>query len=93
MSILEELYNGNINPLERYIKNGSEYQKLNNQLTECLDELMLLLDNRGKQLCEKIGDNIADLSCISEKECFIEGFCMGTQMMWEIMHFKSENFL
>ena len=28
MSILEELYNGNIAPIERSIKKGSEYYKL-----------------------------------------------------------------
>lgn len=93
MSILEELYNGNINPVEKYIKNGSEYQKLNKQLIEYIDELMLLLNNKEKQLCEKIINDILELGCIAEKEHFIEGFRMGAQMMWEIICFKSENYI
>lgn len=93
MSVLEDLYNGNINPSEKYIKNGSEYQMLNKQLMEAIDELMLLLNNEEKQRCEKIIDNILRLSCISEKEHFIEGLRIGAQMMWEIIHFKSENYI
>ncbi len=93
MSILEELYNGNLNPVEKHIKNGSKYQKLNKQLTESIDELMLLLNNEEKQLCEKIIDNVLELGCISEKERFIEGFRMGAQFMWEIIFFKSENYI
>jgi len=93
MSILEELYNGNINPSEKYIKNGSAYQKLNKQLTEQIYELMTLLNNEEKLLFEKIGDNISALNYISEKERFIEGFRIGVHMMWEIIHFKSANFI
>lgn len=93
MSVLEELYNGNINPSEKYIKNGSEYQKLSKELTESIDELMLLLNNEEKQLCERIIDNVLELGCISEKEHFIEGFRTGAQIMWEIIHYKSENYI
>lgn len=53
MTILEELYNGNINPSSRFIKNDSEYQRVNHQLTEYLDKLMMSLDDDEKQLYEK----------------------------------------
>ena len=92
MAILEELYNGNINPSDRYIKKGSDYQKINNQFTEYIDELMLSLNDKEKQLCDKIGDSMVSLCSIAEKECFIEGFCMGVKLTLEISNYKSTNF-
>ncbi len=93
MSALEELYNGNISPSEKFLKDGGEYKAINQKLTKYIDELMLHLNNEEKQLCEKIEDNIYKLSYISEKECFIEGFRLGAQIMWEILLYKSENYL
>ena len=92
MSILEELYDGNIRPFERYIKSDSEYQKLSNQLSEHLNTFMTLLNDKEKQLYEKIEAGFSDLNYISEKECFIEGFRIGVQIMWEVIHFKSKNY-
>ena len=92
MSILEELYNGNINPSEKYVKNGSAHQKLSKQLMEHIDELMALLNDGEKQLCEKIGDVVSELNYLSEKECFIEGFRTGAQIAWVIIHYESANY-
>ena len=92
MSILEDLYDGNIYPVEKPIKKDGEYQKINKQLTQHIDELLSLLNSEEKLLCEKIEDNFYKASYISEKERFIEGFRIGAQMMWEVMHFNSSNF-
>lgn len=92
MTILEDLYYGNIQPWEKSIKKGSAYQKTDKQLSKYLDELMASLDQDQKTLCEKIADKICDLGDISEKERFMEGFCIGAQIMWEIVHFQSTNF-
>lgn len=92
MTILEELYNGNVNPLARFIKDESEYQKLNHQVSEYIDKLMVSLNDEEKQLYEKIADGICGMGYISEKETFIEGFRLGAQMMLEVISYKSENF-
>ena len=93
MSILEELYNGNINPSEKFLKASGGYKKINQELNKHIDELMLHLNDEEKQLFQKIEDNIYQLNYISEKECFIEGFCLGAQIMREILEHKSENFI
>lgn len=93
MSMLEELYYGNIHPAEKHIKKGGEYQKLNQQLMDTLDELMTMLNDEEKQLYEKAEDMAFNLKSISEKEYFIEGFCMGAQIMREIACFKSTNYV
>ncbi len=93
MAILEELYNGNIVPSEKFIKKGGEYQKVNDELSEKIEKLTCTLNSKEKDLCEEIGDGICKLSYISEKECFIEGFRLGAQIMREILEYKSENFI
>ncbi len=92
MSILEELYDGNINPSQMFIKNGSEYKTLCAQLAEYTSELMSLLNSEEKQLFEKISDKNADLTYLSEKDRFMEGFRIGANIMWEIIHSESTNF-
>lgn len=93
MSVLSDLFDGNINPSVKFIKNGGEYQKRNEQFITSVDELTALLDDKEKQLLETILDNSATLNCLSEKEYFVEGFCIGAKIMQEIMHFESLNFI
>lgn len=93
MSILEELYNGNIVPTEKYIKKGGEYQKINDELSEKIEKLMCTLNSKQKDLCEEIEDGFCRLSYISEKECFIDGFRLGAQIMREILEYKSKNYI
>lgn len=93
MCILEELYNGNINPSEKFLKDSGDYKKINQELNKHIDELMLHLNDEEKQLCKKIEDNIYKLDYISEKECFIEGFRLGAQIMREILEYESKNYI
>ncbi len=92
MSMLKELYNGNINPVEKYIKKGGEYQKINKLLVEDIDKLILKLNADEKKLLEKIFDEMSSLNLISETESFVYGFCLGSQLILEILNYKSENF-
>lgn len=93
MSVLEELYQGNINPTERYIKENSNYQQQNKQLVKQIDKLISLLNEDEKMLFENIGDTLISMNYISEKESFLSGFCMGVQMILEIINYESRNFI
>ena len=93
MSILEELYNGNVDPSNRYIRDGGEYQKANDALCEYLDELLTLLGDDQKSIYNKIEDSVLQLLSISEKDAFVDGFRLGAQIMWEVTNYQSENFL
>ncbi len=92
MSILEEFYYGNINPSSKFVKKGSEYQKLNKELIDISDKLTATLNDEEMQLYEKIEDIIYELEHISEKEYYIDGFCTATQLILDIMNFRSANF-
>lgn len=93
MSVLEDFYNGNINPSERYIKENSKYQKQNKQLVELIDKVIPLLSEDEKRILENIGDIINSMNLISEKENFLFGFRTGAKMMLELMNSESQNFL
>lgn len=93
MSILEELYHGNINPSELHIKKGSEYQKVSKQFAEKAEKLLVSLNKEEAALFESILDDHTSLSYISEKDRFAEGFRIGALLMWEIMNYESQNFI
>ncbi len=92
MSILEELYNGNITPCEMFVKKGSEYQKLSLHLTDSIEKLLSLLTQEERKIYEDIEETISHRSCISEREHFVQGFRLGAEFVWELEHYKSSNF-
>lgn len=92
MSTLEDFYYGNINPSSKFVKKGSEYKKLNKELIEYTDKLTALLNDEEKELYKKIERINYELEHISEKEYYIDGFCTATQLIIDIMNFKSANF-
>ena len=86
MTILEELYNGNVVPWEKFAKKDGEYARLLNELAECSDQLSTLLDDTSKELWNKIMDTDHAMELISEKESFIDGFCLGARLMAEVLN-------
>lgn len=49
MAILEELFQGNINPSEKTIKENSDYQKQNKHLLMLIDKLTPMLNKDEKR--------------------------------------------
>ena len=92
MSTLEQLYFGNINPFSRMIKKDSPYEKVNKELVNQIDRFTKKLNKEEAELFDKIADTVSELNCISEKECFIEGFRLGTKAICEVLFSNSENF-
>lgn len=93
MSILEELYNGNIDPSEKYMKKGGAYQETHCILTEQIDALSATLNDSQKELLQKIEDTEAELRYLSEKSRFMEGFCLGAQLQNEILRWENSPYV
>lgn len=93
MHILEDLFNGDIGGLEKYIKDNSEYKKTNKHLSELSHKLISSLNNEELNIFNDIDSTYTQLAYISEKECFIKGFCVGMKMMLEIITYESPNFI
>ncbi len=93
MNILDEFYNGNISPVEKFIKKESEYYKLNCELIDKIENFTTKLGSKDKVLFEEIENKAIMLCAICEEERYIEGFCTGAKLMLEIMNYKSKNFI
>ena len=87
-SVLEELYYGNIRPFANRRNVSIETQKLlqtmekyRKQFLDCLTEEQLKAWERYENCLNEI---------ISQSECdiFIDGFCLGTKIIFECMEIK-----
>lgn len=85
MTILENLWFGNITPSVRAVKHGSEYQKLV-ETESAYEEIFLSeLSAEGKKAYDefwKVEDSRID---ISECDAFIKGFRMGMKIILEVL--------
>ena len=92
MSILRDLYYGEIKLSEKYVKNGSKYYKMSEKLSDDIDNFIKLLNAEEYEFFDRILDSMLQIGGICDEECFTKGFCTGAKMMLEILNFKSDNF-
>ncbi len=85
MKIIEDLYFGRISPYEMSISATPEYQKLK-VLADRNEELLReSLSDEQKELLEKLIETVTDISSISERDMFINGFRLGMKLMMDVM--------
>ena len=92
MTTLENLYYGNIDPANKYIKRGSEYSKLINLSIRNEDKLVPTLSKEQIVIFEKYKDCISEMTSIAEKESFIQGIKLGIKIIAESFLTNSKNF-
>ena len=85
MYILEELWNGNITPSERVIRTGSQYAQLQKQLVAAEEDFRKELSPDGKAAYDTFCRKQAELSEISECDCFIRGVRIGARLLLDIV--------
>ena len=94
MTILEDLYYGNISPHERFIKRGTRADKLLKLICRNEEELNFTLTEKQKETFEKFKDCKNELSCITEQKAFSAGFILAIRIMAEVMQeFEDEDIL
>lgn len=92
MTTLENLYYGNIDPANKYIKRESEYSKLINLSVRNEEKLVPTLSKEQKIIFEKYKDCISEMTSIAEKEAFIQGIKLGIKITAESFLTDSQNF-
>ena len=85
MYILEDLWNGDITPSERVIRTGSQYAQLQKQLVAAEEDFRKELSTEGKKAYEEFCRKQAELSEISECDCFIRGVRVGARLLLDIV--------
>ena len=85
MKIIEDLYFGRISPYEMNISATPEYQKPKTLADRNENLLRESLFDEQKELLDKLIESVTDISSISERDMFINGFRLGIKLMIDVM--------
>ena len=90
MTILEDLYYGNICPWERSVKKESREQKAVQLMVTNEERLRATLTDQQKEMLDKFRDSCNKLLAICERESFVSGYVLATRIMVEVMQGVAE---
>ena len=85
MNTIQDLYYGRISPYEMSISAAPECQKLKVLADRNEDLLRESLSEKQKELLDKLIESVTDISSISERDMFINGFRLGMKLMIDVM--------
>lgn len=85
MSILEDLWCGNVKPSERKMSSNSEQYELVKLITRHEESLMPMLSDEARETYEKLWECKSELSSLNECAAFIEGFRLGAKIILAVM--------
>ena len=80
MTILEELYYGNIEPNAKVFEQNSKFGKAVKCMNEVEEKLLIALDGEEKNLFLQFSSLCNEVSTLSDLENFIIGFKLGLQI-------------
>lgn len=83
MTLLEDLWYGNIDPQETFLDQNRYYKKLLSLLGKNRDELNGTLTDKQKEMLEKYEDTANEMHSFSERFAFRYGFSLGVKLMME----------
>lgn len=83
MTILEDLWYGNIRPIETFIDGNMEYKGLLRLVSKNREILENELSPKELELLEKYNLSVNEMNSISETAAFQCGFSLGVQLMCE----------
>ena len=85
MSILEELWCGNIRPSEYDVSSCSEYAAALERINQVEGKLRDTLSDEQKELFARYTESVQDFHALSDFILFKNSFRLGTQLMFEII--------
>lgn len=86
MSIIRELYYGNIKPVDQsFFQNTKEFQESQKALWTYQAKLYPLLNEPEKELFDKFSEAHQKLTAVSSAENFTNGFSLGLRIAFESM--------
>ena len=85
MTILEDLWYGNVKPTERSIVRGSRLDNLMKLICQNEDDMMQGLTEKQKESFDKFKDCQSEITDYLETEAFTQGFTIAVKLMVEVM--------
>ena len=86
MNTLEDLYYGNLFPQEKCAKLDDEVKELLKLLNRNEEKLTATLSEDQKETFEKYKDCNREISEISEREIFLNGFRLGARIIIDVVN-------
>ncbi len=83
MTLLEDLWYGNIDPHEAILTENKRYKHLLSIMARNRDELNETLTDKQSETLEKYDEVINEMHSITEIEAFSYGFRLGVRLMVE----------
>ena len=85
MTVLEDLWYGNINPHETYLNGNYRFKHLLSLMGKNRDNLSDTLTEQQKETLAKYDDAINEMHSLAEQAAFQFGFSIGVRLMMESM--------
>ena len=83
MTVLEDLWYGNINPHETYLNGNCRFKHLLSLMGKNRDNLSDTLTEQQKEILAKYDDAINEMHSVAEEAAFQCGFSLGVRLMME----------
>ena len=83
MTLLEDLWYGNINPHETFLNDNPHFKHLLSLMGKNRDKLSDTLTEQQKEILAKYDDTINEMHSLAEVESFTCGFSLGIRLMME----------
>ena len=78
--ILEELWYGNIDPMEAVGSGGPQYKERRELMARNREKIAAKLDEDMQEVLETYDENIREMDAIAEKKAFAYGFRLGVKL-------------
>ena len=83
--MIDELWYGNVSPMDDTRNNTEEMKELMSYITRHQEELMATLTDEQKAIFEKFDDCLSEYSSKAEKVIFSYAFKLGARLMLETL--------
>jgi len=88
MTVLEDLWYGNVNPHETFLNGNCRFKHLLSLMGKNRDNLSDTLTEQQKELLEKYDEAVNEMHSLTEQAAFQCGFSLGVRMMMESVPIK-----
>lgn len=88
MTVLEDLWYGNLNPHETFLNGNCRFKHLLSLMGKNRDKLSDTLTEQQKELLEKYDDAGNGMHSLAEQAAFQCGFSLGVRLVMESMLIK-----
>lgn len=83
MTVLEDLWYGNINPHETFLSQSRQFKHLLSLMGKNRDKLSVTLTDQQKATLANYDDAINEMHSLTEQAAFRYGFSLGVRLMTE----------